>query len=687
MLRSTLQAALRARLAHRLRLPSALVTLTLGLGACAEVPTAPAVSAPPSVPSRLLVPTDGGYTDVEAGSYHTCALGTAGALACWGTNSSGQTTVPLAAQSVAQVSAGNQHTCAVSTAGAVVCWGDNYFGQRTVPLAAQSGIAQVSTGGQHTCALNTAGAVVCWGDNYYGQRVVPPAAQSGIVQLSAGRDYNCAVNTARAVVCWGDNTYGQTAVPAAAQSGIARVSSGAFHTCAVSTAGALVCWGDNSFDKLTVPAAFQSGIAQVSTGYQHTCAVSTAGALTCWGSNFFGETAVPAGSTTGIAQVSSGDYHACARSTVGALTCWGSNFRGEATAPPTTTRVLPTATFVAPAPVVAGQPFTLTLTDAQVPGYPAATAFTYAFDCGDGSGYAAATVTASRTCPTTVAGIRSVKAKVIDQSVDAAEYTGTVSITALAQAITFTSSVPSSAYVNDTYALVATGGASGNPVTFSSLTPATCTVSGATATFVTAGSCTLAADQASSATYAAAPQVTQLLTVTQRTQAITVTSALPTSAIVTSTFTLMATGGASGLPVVFASGTPSTCTTTGANGAMLTLTAAGACSITATQAGTAAYVAALPVTLTMTVLSPAQVTSALRALVGASSLSPTLGNSLTSKLDDALKALAAGKTKAACSALADFASQVQAQRGKAILDATADVWLAQTASIRTGAGC
>jgi hypothetical protein len=87
------------------------------------------------------------------------------------------------------------------------------------------------------------------------------------------------------------------------------------------------------------------------------------------------------------------------------------------------------------------------------------------------------------------------------------------------------------------------------------------------------------------------------------------------------------------------------------------------------------------------VLSAAQLTTALRALVVAATLTPDLRPGLTAKLDDALKALAAGKTKATCSALADFANQVRAQRDKAIPVATADLWLAQVAAIRSAAGC
>jgi len=54
----------------------------------------------------------------------------------------------------------------------------------------------------------------------------------------------------------------------------------------------------------------------------------------------------------------------------------------------------------------------------------------------------------------------------------------------------------------------ATGGASGNPVIFSSATPGVCTVNGSTVTGVSAGLCTLSANQDGNANYSAAPQAT-----------------------------------------------------------------------------------------------------------------------------------------------------------------------------------
>ena len=70
------------------------------------------------------------------------------------------------------------------------------------------------------------------------------------------------------------------------------------------------------------------------------------------------------------------------------------------------------------------------------------------------------------------------------------------------------------ALTSPAFAVTATGGASGNPVTFQSLTPAVCTLSTNTVTLVAFGTCSIAADQAGNANYNPAPQVTQSFVVT-----------------------------------------------------------------------------------------------------------------------------------------------------------------------------
>jgi len=91
------------------------------------------------------------------------------------------------------------------------------------------------------------------------------------------------------------------------------------------------------------------------------------------------------------------------------------------------------------------------------------------------------------------------------------------------QAIAFSTTPPVPAYTGTTYAPAASGGASGNPVTFS-LDPSSgagvCSIAGGVVRFLRAGSCILDADQAGSFQYAAALRVQQTIQVTQTTPAI-----------------------------------------------------------------------------------------------------------------------------------------------------------------------
>ena len=92
--------------------------------------------------------------------------------------------------------------------------------------------------------------------------------------------------------------------------------------------------------------------------------------------------------------------------------------------------------------------------------------------------------------------------------------TGTASISYTvakgSQAIAFTSRAPTTAVAGGPpYAVAATGGASGDPVTFSSATSSVCTVSGSTVSFLSAGMCTLDANQGGNSDYTPAPTTTQ----------------------------------------------------------------------------------------------------------------------------------------------------------------------------------
>ncbi len=128
---------------------------------------------------------------ISVGRYHACAVTTTGAARCWGrnvngslgngsrTNSSVPVNVTGLSSGVAFVAAGGYHSCAIDSAGAVRCWGSNWDGQigdgtttyRTTPVAVTtltSSTAFVSAGFYHSCALQTDGDLYCWGEDDYG---------------------------------------------------------------------------------------------------------------------------------------------------------------------------------------------------------------------------------------------------------------------------------------------------------------------------------------------------------------------------------------------------------------------------------------------------------------------------------------------------------------------------------------
>lgn len=154
---------------------------------------------------------------VTSGDNHNCVVYGSYAY-CWGSNESGQRS---AESGSAAVTAGSKHTCWLSRGGTVGCRGSNTSGQSTVPTAAEGAFDQaaftysaITAGGAHTCAIDadgnavqTRGAARCWGSDLDGQSSPP----SGVVfeAITAGGSHTCGLLRNGRVACWGDNTNGQ----------------------------------------------------------------------------------------------------------------------------------------------------------------------------------------------------------------------------------------------------------------------------------------------------------------------------------------------------------------------------------------------------------------------------------------------------------------------------------------------
>jgi hypothetical protein len=175
----------------------------------------------------------------------------------------------------------------------------------------------------------------------------------------------------------------------------------------------------------------------------------------------------------------------------------------------------------------------------------------------------------------------------------APQQTQTATVTKAAQTITVSTHAPSSAVFNTSFGVAATGGGSGNPVTFSS--SGGCSNTDATFTMTSgATTCSVKYDQAGDSDYFAAPQVSESVTAQKADQTINVTTHAPDSAAFNQQFTVAAT--APGGTVSFSSG--GVCTNSGATFTMTSGT--GTCSVKYDQAGDANYNAAPQVVETVT---------------------------------------------------------------------------------------
>jgi alpha-tubulin suppressor-like RCC1 family protein len=284
-------------------------------------------------------------TPLAAGGDHTCALTVSGGVECWGGNSSGQlgdgtvnnrsTPVDVVGltSGVQAIALGSYHTCALTTAGGVKCWGWNGAGQlgngtnnnSNTPVDVSgltSGVQAIALGSYHTCALTTAGGVKCWGWNGAGQLgngttndsttpVDVSGLTSGVRAITVRYANTCALTSSGGVKCWGwnlagqlgDGTYNNSNTPvdvSGLTSGVQAINAGHMHTCALTTAGGVKCWGLNSDGQLgngtnnnsNTPVdvySLTAGVQAIAAGGDHNCALTASGGIKCWGWNGYGQ--------------------------------------------------------------------------------------------------------------------------------------------------------------------------------------------------------------------------------------------------------------------------------------------------------------------------------------------------------------------------------------------------------------
>ena len=162
-------------------------------------------------------------------------------------------------------------------------------------------------------------------------------------------------------------------------------------------------------------------------------------------------------------------------------------------------------TVTAPLSVTFGAPETATATGGN--------AGTYSFSAGTSTGCSVLGTQVSVIDATGSCSLTATRSGDANYEASAPSAAFPVTLIKAAQTITFTSTPPVSPAVGGTYVVSAIGGGSGNPVLFSSLTMSSCSVAASTVSFVGAGLCRVAANQAGNANYNDAGETVQQITV------------------------------------------------------------------------------------------------------------------------------------------------------------------------------
>jgi hypothetical protein len=213
------------------------------------------------------------------------------------------------------------------------------------------------------------------------------------------------------------------------------------------------------------------------------------------------------------------------------------------------------------------------------------------------------------------------------------------------QSISFTDPADIASFVpNQSVALTATA-TSGLTVAFASTTPAICSVSGATATVLSAGTCTVTANQAGNGSYNPAPEVSQSFDIDPADQTISFTDPADIASFVPNQSVDLTATATSGLTVAFASTTPAVCSVTGATATVL---AVGTCTVTANQAGNASYNPAPEVSQSFDI-SPADQSISFTDPADIASFVPNQTVGLTATATSGLTVSFASTTPAICS--------------------------------------
>jgi len=269
-------------------------------------------SSDSAVPVKVDLPAGTKVTAVSAGAGQSLALTASGEVLAWGLNlygalgngsMGGSSATPVNVSlppgtKVTAIAAGSLHSLALTSTGAVLAWGFNTDGELgdggtvnsdvpvTVKLPAGTRVTAIAAGGYYSLALTSTGKVLAWGynadgelgdgvsaDSYVPVNVKLPAGTKataiaaggplyGVGSYVAGPGHSLAIISGGRVLAWGDNADGQLGDGTTANSyvpvrvklppgmKVTSIAAGQLQSLAVTSRGAVLAWGGNNFGQL-----------------------------------------------------------------------------------------------------------------------------------------------------------------------------------------------------------------------------------------------------------------------------------------------------------------------------------------------------------------------------------------------------------------------------------------------------
>lgn len=190
------------------------------------------------------------YVAIAAGSGHFMALDTDGKIVGYGSNNSGELTIPAPNTGYKSIAANADFSYAVKSDGSIAAFGHSFLGCLDVPQP-NTGFTAVSAGMFFGLGLKADGSVVGWGNNGTGGCDIP-SPNSDFVEISAGGKMCMGIKAPnRSNISWGNGI-----VPRLGSTDTKGISAGNMMWCTLNKNNIMISGGqymegifeDNYFD-------------------------------------------------------------------------------------------------------------------------------------------------------------------------------------------------------------------------------------------------------------------------------------------------------------------------------------------------------------------------------------------------------------------------------------------------------